>query len=118
MMTETWHQKPFAFTGDIVGDQMPQRMQLPEQALDLLPGAVKVAKLTEQLATLKNNDVHTLGLVAATADATLFDEVKTRFSMYVPHKYPPLLIAPCMIPKEALFTINYQGASQNEQDTF
>jgi hypothetical protein len=40
--------QPFAFTGDVVGDQMPQTMQHPARALDLLPRAVKiVAKLAE-----------------------------------------------------------------------
>ena len=62
---------------------MPQTMQLPPCALDLLPHAVKVAKLAEQIIALRNNNVHTQGPVApATADATLFDEVKTRLWEY------------------------------------
>jgi hypothetical protein len=83
---ESWHQKLFAFTGDVIGDQMPQTMQLPTWALDLLPRSVKVDKLAAQLVSLSNNDVHTLDPVATGADAASFDEVKTRYSMYVPGK--------------------------------
>jgi hypothetical protein len=69
---EPWHQKLFALTGDIVGNQMPQTIRVLLRGLDLLPHSVKVAKL----AALSNNTVHTLGPVPIEADAALFDEVR------------------------------------------
>jgi hypothetical protein len=113
---EPWHQKLFAFTGNIVGDQMPQMMQLPSQALDLLPHSVKVAKLAAQLVSLGSDDMHTLDPVATGADTAAFDEVKTQFPMYVPGKYLPLLIMWRITPKEALLVINTKAVAQNEQD--
>jgi hypothetical protein len=114
---EPWHQKLFALTGNFIGSQMPQTTQMPVRGLDLLPHSVKVAKLANQLMSLQNPDVHTLGSVAIGADASLYDEVKTRFSMYVPGKYLPLLIARRMTPKEALIAVNAEAVLQNKQDT-
>jgi hypothetical protein len=92
-------------------------MQLPSHALELLPCAVKVAKLDAQLASLTYDTVLALGPVTIGADATQFDELETHFAMYVPGKYLPLLIACRMTPKEALITINTEAVTQNEQDT-
>jgi hypothetical protein len=108
---EPWHQKLFALTGDVVGNQMPQTVQLPSHALDLIPQAVKVAKLTNQLSTLAAADNKMLDPVPTGADAATFDEIKTRYSMYVPGKYFPHLkrvlhAFPVYTPKTArnLFT--------------
>jgi hypothetical protein len=90
---------------------------MPLRALDLLPWAIQVAKLADRLVSLANPNVHTLGPVATGADASLFDEFQTQFSMYVPGKYLPILIARCMTPKEALLAINAEAVSQHEQDT-
>jgi hypothetical protein len=65
---------------------------------------------------LQTDNVHTLGPVAIGADAASFDEVKTRFLMYVPGEYLSLLIACCMSPKEALLTINTKAVTQNKED--
>jgi hypothetical protein len=92
-------------------------MQVPTRALDSLPRAIKVAKLAAQLTSITNDNVHTLGPVAVGAEADSFDEIKTRFLMYVPGKYLPLLMARRLTPKEALLMINTEAIAQNEQDT-
>jgi hypothetical protein len=114
--SELWHQKLFSFTGDVVGDQISQTMQLPAWALNILPRSVKVAKLAAQLASLQNNTVDTLGPVAIGVDKASFDEVIMRYSMHIPGKYLPLLIVCCLSPKEVLLTINTEAVTQNEQD--
>jgi hypothetical protein len=113
---EPWHQKLFALTGDVVGSQMPQMVQLPTQALDVLSHAVKVAKLAVQLATLEaNSDTEMLEPVATGADPATFDELKMWYSMYVPGKYLPLLLARHMTPKEALLIINTKAVSERTE---
>jgi hypothetical protein len=63
-----------------------------------------------------NVGTNTLPPVEAGAEATTFDEIGTRHSMYVPGNYLPLLLAPQMTPKEALISINAEAVSQGEQD--
>jgi hypothetical protein len=67
MPVEGWHQKLFAFTGDVFENQMPQTIILwPTCALELVR-ATRVTKLTEQIATLMGNNVLVLPPVAAGA---------------------------------------------------
>jgi hypothetical protein len=115
--TKNCTKKLFTLNGDVVGNKMPQSIQVPLHVLDLLPYFVKVAKLAAQLTELSNDDVYTLGPIANGTDDVTFDEVRTCFSMYVPGKYFPLLIARHMTPsKEALLPINAKAVLQNEQD--
>jgi hypothetical protein len=60
--------------------------------------------------------VDTLPPVAVGADAATYDDISTRYSMYVPGKYLPLLLARRLTPKEALLAINAEAVTQNEQD--
>lgn len=113
---KAWHQKLFAFTGDVMGTQMPQTIQWSARSLEILPRAIRVSKLNAQIATLMNIDVETLTPVVAGAEAATYDEVLTRHAMYVPGKYLPLLLARPMTPKETLLAINAEAVTQGEQD--
>ncbi len=103
---EIWRQKIFAFTGDVTGNQMPQIINWPTQALQTLPRTVRVSKITDQVASIMQANVENLPPVAANAAADTYDDIQTRYSMYVPGKYLPLLLARRLTPKEAFLTIN------------
>lgn len=113
---EAWHQKLFAFTGDVVGSQMPQTIQWPTRSLEILARSVRVSKLNSQIGDLMTVGVDTLPPVDAGAAADTFDEIRTRHSMYVPGKYLPLLLSRRLTPKEALIAVNAEAVSQGEQD--
>jgi hypothetical protein len=70
---------------------MPQMIQLPTRALNILAPTVKVAKLVTLLVTLgANNGIAMLDPVAIGAS---FGKLRmVRYSMYVPGKYLPLLL--------------------------
>jgi hypothetical protein len=53
---------------------------------------------------------------AVGAAPNTYDDIRTRYSMYVHRKYLPFVLARCMTPKEALFSINAEAVTQNEQD--
>jgi hypothetical protein len=73
-------------------------------------------QVTEQVAALINNATMMLPPVATGAAANTYDDIRTRYSMYVPRIYLPLVLARCMTPKEALLSINTEAVTQNEQD--
>jgi hypothetical protein len=114
MPVEGWHQRLFTFTGDVFENQMPQTILWPTHALETL-GSVKVAKFADQLTALASADVLTLPPVATAAVAGTYDDILTRYSMYVPGKYLPLMLDRRMTPKEALLAIHAEATSQNEQ---
>jgi hypothetical protein len=116
MPVEGWHQKLFAFTGDVFENQMPQTILWPTRALEELTTATRVAKLNTQIADLMNDGTITLPPIVVGATADTYDEIPTRYSMYVPGKYLPILLARRMTPKEALLAINAEAVTQNEQD--
>jgi hypothetical protein len=115
MPGEGWHQRFFAFTGDVFENQMPQTIIGATRALETMR-TTKVAKLTDQVAALMNDNVLTLPPMGTAATAGTYDEIVTRYSMYVPGKYLPLLLSRRMSPKEALLSINAEAVTQNEQD--
>jgi hypothetical protein len=113
---EVWHQKLFALTGDVIGNQMPQTIQWSARSLEILSRDVQVLKLNAQVGALMHADVDTLPPVVNGADVATYDAIRTRHSMYVPGKYLPLLLARRMTPKEALLSLNAEAVSQGEQD--
>jgi hypothetical protein len=113
---EVWHQKLVSFTGDVIGSQMPETIHWPARSLEILACSVQVSKLNDQIGALMNVSVDTLPPVVAGADAAMFDNIRMRYSIYVPGKYLPLLLVRHMTPKEALIAINAEAVSQGEQD--
>jgi hypothetical protein len=67
-----WHQKLFALTGNLVGSQMPQIIQWSTCLLDVVPWAVQVSKLDNQIAALMNVGVDTLPPVAVGEDTATY----------------------------------------------
>jgi hypothetical protein len=53
--------------------------------------------------------------MAAAAAAGTYDNIITRYYMYVPGKYLPLLLSRRMSPEEALVAVNTDAMTQNEQ---
>ena len=88
MPVEGWHQQLYALTGDVFENQMPQTIMWPLRALGMAQ-ITRVAKLTTQVAELMNNATTTLPTIAARSASGTYDEIKTRYSMYVPRKIPP-----------------------------
>jgi hypothetical protein len=101
-----WHQRLFTFTGDVTGNQMPQTINWPAQALQILPHAVRASKVAAQVTAIMQDMAKDLPPVAVGGDPTMHDDIQTRYLMYVPGKYVPLLLAHCLTPpKEAFLAI-------------
>ena len=76
VLSVAWQQKLFAFTGDMIGNQMPQTIQWSAHLLEVLPRAVCVSKLNAQVGALMNNGLDRLPPVAAGADMALYNEIR------------------------------------------
>jgi hypothetical protein len=113
---KVWHQKLFtSFTGNVAGSQMPQTINWPTQALQTLLRLVRVSKITEQVAAIMHNTVENLPPVAAGAAAGTYVNIRTRYLMYLPGKYLPLLHVHQLMTKQAFLSINLEAVAQNEQ---
>jgi hypothetical protein len=116
LANKVWHQKLFVFTGNVTGSQMPHTINWVTQALQILPHPVRVSKITKQVAAIMHNIVENLPPVAVGLALGTYDNIQTRYAMYVPGKYLPLLLAHHLTPKEAFLTINaVEAVAENEQ---
>jgi hypothetical protein len=108
-----WHNQLYKLAVDIQGTQAPQTaVEWGPNQLQTCTKTMKVLKLTKLLALLAllalfglRDAYLTLDAVPDTMDATsLYDEVITRFGMYMPAQFLPVLLERHLTPKKHFFT--------------
>jgi hypothetical protein len=112
-----WQDKIYAMTGDTMGNQLPQTVIWPTRLLEPIGRIVKVQKTADLIATLMGTDLENVPPVEAATPATEYDEIQTRYGMYVPGKYLTMLLEKRLRPKEALIMILTETELTSQGDT-
>jgi hypothetical protein len=111
-----WQDKIYALTGDTLGNQLPQTVVWPTRLLEPIGRVVKVLKTATMIATLMGTDLESLPPVEADTPDSDYDEIQTRYGMYVPGKYLAMLLERRMRPREALIMILTESTSKGDTD--
>jgi hypothetical protein len=81
LANKVWQQKLFAFTGNVVGSQMPQTVNT--QALQMLMRPVRVSLLIDQVIAIMHDTVEKLPTMTVGAAAGTYDDIQTRCTRYM-----------------------------------
>jgi hypothetical protein len=116
---ELWNNKILMFTGDVIGDQVPQAVLMPPLLLAPVPQGIKVANLAQQLLQFHANDtLQRLPAVSDDVPEDLCEIIKTRHAMYVPAELASLFLEGRLTPREALIATHSALVPIEGLDTF
>ncbi len=104
---KNWNDKLLMFTGDTIGNQVPQACFLPSLLFTIAPAGVKVLPLQQQVLSLFADD--SLEYLESAGDDVpegQYDVIKTRHGMYLPAHLVPLFLGRRSTPRQALLSVH------------